>query len=87
MQRFGRVLAAVGEAKPAWRIFSEASLRIKPAMPLFNPGEVMEEIAELLPAFAGARYEVLPQEGYVLGSPVQAKPLELDHNPPPQTNG
>jgi NADH-quinone oxidoreductase subunit G len=87
VQRFGRILAPIGEAKPAWRIFSEILLRLRPATPMFNPGEVMDEIAAALPGFAGARYDVIPQEGYLIGSPVQEKLVDLDHNPPPQVNG
>jgi NADH-quinone oxidoreductase subunit G len=67
VQRFAQVLPVRGEAKPAWRIFSEVSLRLRPATPLFNPGEVMDEIAKENAAFEGARYSVLPADGYVLG--------------------
>jgi predicted molibdopterin-dependent oxidoreductase YjgC len=67
VQRFSRVLPPRGEAKPAWRVYSELMLRTKPETPLFNAKDVMEEIADHVPAFEGARYEALPEEGFVLG--------------------
>ncbi len=67
VQRFNRVLGSRGEAKPAWRVYSELALRTKHETPLFNAKDVMEEIAKHVPAFEGARYDVLPEEGFVLG--------------------
>ncbi|MBC8064591.1 MAG: NADH-quinone oxidoreductase subunit NuoG [Chlorobia bacterium] len=66
VQRMRPVLDPKGDAKPAWRIFSEIYVRLKPSTPFFNAGEVMEEIASQNPSFAGARYSVLPDEGYLL---------------------
>jgi NADH-quinone oxidoreductase subunit G len=66
VQRMRPALRAPGEAKPAWRIFSECLLRAKPMTPLFNPREVMDEIAQAVPAFAVARYDALPETGVVL---------------------
>ncbi len=66
VQRFAQVLSPKGDAKAAWRIFSEVSLRLRPATPLFSPSEVMDQIAAELPEFANARYEVLPAEGLVV---------------------
>jgi NADH-quinone oxidoreductase subunit G len=67
IQRMQHVLTAPGDCKPAWRIFSEVSLRKKPATPLFNPREVMREIAANYPAFAGVEYDTIPAEGLLLG--------------------
>ncbi len=66
VQRMKAVLDPKGEAKPAWRIFSEIYVRMRPSTPKFNPGEVMDEIAATHPQFAGARYGSLPDEGYLL---------------------
>lgn len=66
VQRMRPVLEEKGDAKPAWRIFSEILMRMKPATPFFNPGEVMDEIAREHPAFEGATYEKLPVDGYRL---------------------
>ena len=67
VQRMRPVLSEKGDAKPAWRIFSEMYVRMKPSTPFFNPGEVMDEIAKQYPAFASARYDQLPVEGLRLG--------------------
>ena len=67
VQRMKPVLDPKGDAKPAWRIFSEIYVRLKPSTPKFNPGEVMDEIAQVHPEFAGARYSAIPVEGYLLG--------------------
>ena len=67
VQRFRQVLTQIGDTKPAWRIFSEVMLRIKPDMPPFNPEDVMDEIAKNVPAFAGVSFDKLPEEGQLLG--------------------
>lgn len=64
VQRVSQVLQPLGESKAAWRIFSEIYVRMKPSTPKFNPGEVMDEIVQSHPEFAGARYGSLPTEGY-----------------------
>jgi NADH-quinone oxidoreductase subunit G len=66
VQRMKPILATKGEAKPGWKIFSEILIRLQPSTPMFNSGEVMEEIAKAHPDFAKARYEILPVEGYLL---------------------
>jgi NADH-quinone oxidoreductase subunit G len=67
VQRFRPALTSLGESKPAWRIYSELLLRIKPHAPAFSPEDVMVEIAEKVPAFRGIRLDDLPAEGQVLG--------------------
>ncbi len=67
VQRMRPILDPKGEAKPAWRIFSEIFVRLRPSTPFFNPGEVMEEIAIKHLEFGAARYSVLPVEGALLG--------------------
>ena len=64
VQRMQPVLDPKGDAKPAWRIFSEIYVRLKPSTPFFNPGEVMDQIAKSHPVFEGARYGTLPVEGF-----------------------
>lgn len=66
VQRLRPVLSPKGDAKPAWRIFSELSLRVKPATPFFNPGEVMAALGEAIPAFAPAAYGELEGEGVLI---------------------
>jgi NADH-quinone oxidoreductase subunit G len=66
VQRMKSVLDPKGDAKPAWRIFSEIYVRLKPSTPFFNPSEVMDEIAKQHPVFSGATYDRLTIEGFRL---------------------
>lgn len=66
VQRFGQVLAPKGEAKPAWRVFSELGMRIRPQVPPFNAGDVMLRISNEYPAFAEIKYANLTGEGLLL---------------------
>ena len=61
------ILPTKGDAEPAWKVFEELAIRIKPRTPLFNAREVIEEMSRTLPAFAGVRYENLDGEGVLLG--------------------
>lgn len=66
VQRMKAAVAAPGEAKPAWRIFSETMVRANPATPHFSASEVMDEIAREVPAFAEATYAKLPDDGVIV---------------------
>lgn len=66
VQRMERILEPPSEAKPAWRIFSEVGLRIRPQTPKFNASEVFDEIARNVAAFNGLSFENLPPEGALL---------------------
>jgi predicted molibdopterin-dependent oxidoreductase YjgC len=72
VQRMRQVVAAPGDAKQAWRIFSELMLRTTPTRPFFNPGEVMDEIAATVPALAHATYAQLGDEGLLAGKAATA---------------
>jgi NADH-quinone oxidoreductase subunit G len=72
VQRMRQVVAAQGDAKQAWRIFSELMLRTTPTRPFFNPGEVMDEIAATVPALAHATYAQLGDEGLLAGKAATA---------------
>ena len=51
VQRMDAVLPAPGSAKPAWRVFSEVSIRSKPQTPFFNIEEVGKAIRQEIPTF------------------------------------
>ncbi len=51
VQRMEAVVPPKGEAKPAWKVFSEIALRLKPQTPLFNVGEVMAELRREVPIY------------------------------------
>ncbi|MCB8932007.1 MAG: NADH-quinone oxidoreductase subunit NuoG [Fimbriimonadaceae bacterium] len=66
VQRMRPAIPARGEAKPAWRTFADLNVRIKPATPFFNAGEIMAEIGRTVPWFAPADYANLDGEGVVV---------------------
>lgn len=66
VQKFARVLGPKGDAKPAWRVFSELAMRIKPVRPDFNVGEVGRRMGKSEPAFAGCDFDALPDHGRFL---------------------
>jgi NADH-quinone oxidoreductase subunit G len=67
VQRFRQVLPSLGEAKPAWRIYSEVALRLKPEAPPFNAQEILAQAAREAPLFEGFGFDDLPADGKVLG--------------------
>jgi NADH-quinone oxidoreductase subunit G len=84
VQRIRPILKPTGASKPAWRIFAEVAIRAKPVTPLFNPGEVMQLLSSVVPAFEGIDYEDLGGEGFLLGvGPDEEREAAL----PVQTNG
>ncbi|MGV3616196.1 MAG: NADH-quinone oxidoreductase subunit NuoG [Fimbriimonas sp.] len=85
VQAFGPVVPAKGTAKPAWRVFTELSLRIRPETPRFHPSDVLAAIAAEMPAFAGVSYEGLKGEGYLLGQGPDPNPQ--DNRMPAEVNG
>jgi len=68
VQRFWQAHPPQGEAKPDWQVFAELWLRTQRQAPPFNAGEVMREIAALVPAFAPCRYDALGEYGARLSS-------------------
>ena len=66
VQRMRAVLEPVGEAKPAWRAFTELTQRIKPGMPYFHPNDVMDAIAKSVPVFGEVKYADLDSEGILV---------------------
>jgi predicted molibdopterin-dependent oxidoreductase YjgC len=66
VQWMGTVLPAPGDAKPAWRTFSDLSMRVQPRTPFFNAGEVLGRLAQQVPAFQGVSEAAASGEGYAL---------------------
>ncbi len=52
VQRMKQVIPTKGEAKPAWRVYTELGLRLKPEAPMFNAGEVFAHLVAEHPGFA-----------------------------------
>ncbi|AIE84441.1 NADH-quinone oxidoreductase subunit NuoG [Fimbriimonas ginsengisoli] len=85
VQRFAQVLPWKGDAKPAWRVYTELAIRLRPYAPPFNPGEILARIAAEIPEFVGASYDSLKGEGFLLG--VGPDPDPQDHTAPVEVNG
>lgn len=62
IQRLYRALEPLGEARPDWEILTDLARHLGHDWGYTHPSEIMEEIAELAPLFAGVTYERL--EGY-----------------------
>jgi formate dehydrogenase major subunit len=62
IQRLYRVFEPLGESKPDWEIIQLIANRLGAGWNYTHPSEIMDEIAELTPIFAGVNYERL--EGY-----------------------
>ncbi|MBX3096249.1 MAG: NADH-quinone oxidoreductase subunit NuoG [Fimbriimonadaceae bacterium] len=69
LQYMGQCLTPPGDAKPAWRIFSELKLQAAGGTPLFNPKEIFQAIVRSTPEFDGLNYARLSGEGVRLGYP------------------
>lgn len=67
VQRIKQIVPEPGDAKPAWRIFSECMVRVEPQTPFFNPGEVMQAIAKDHSQFEKVDYNDMDGEGTLLG--------------------
>jgi NADH-quinone oxidoreductase subunit G len=78
VQRMHAVLAPPGTAKPGWKMFSELSVRLKQAAPPFHASQVMERIADSIPAFSNARYGQLKDSGHLLHQQPVFEPVGIE---------
>ena len=62
IQRINKALEPLGESKPDWQIIQLIANRLGAGWTYNHPSEIMAEVAELAPLFAGVTYERL--EGY-----------------------
>jgi formate dehydrogenase alpha subunit len=63
VQRIRKAVEPVGESKPEWQIICELAEEMGYNMSYNNPGEIMEEIAQLTPSYGGIYYSRLEKEG------------------------
>jgi len=63
VQRVRKALIPPGEAKPDWQIFCELSQKMGYAMQYESPKEIFDEVAELLPQYAGISYDRIEKVG------------------------
>lgn len=63
VQRVRKAIEPFGESKPDWEIICELANKMGYPMNYSNPSEIMKEIAELTPSYAGITYERLEGKG------------------------
>ncbi len=63
IQRVRKAIAPIGDSRPDWKILSDLSTKMGYPMGYRNPAEIMEEIASLVPIYAGVNYAGLEKEG------------------------
>jgi formate dehydrogenase alpha subunit len=63
VQRVRKAISPVGDARPDWKIISDLSTKMGYPMEYRSPGEVMEEIASLVPFYTNMTYANLEKAG------------------------
>jgi formate dehydrogenase alpha subunit len=63
VQRVRKAISPVGDARPDWKIFCDLSTKMGYPMGYQGPAEIMEEIASLVPIYAGVSYSELERGG------------------------
>ncbi len=74
VQRIRKAVEPPGEAKPDWQIFCEVSRKMGYPMQYESAEEIFNEIASLLPQYAGMSYARLEKEGLQWPVPDQDHP-------------
>lgn len=64
VQRVRKAISPVGDSMPDWKILSDLSTKMGYPMEYESPAQVMEEIASLVPLYAGATYSALEKDGF-----------------------
>jgi predicted molibdopterin-dependent oxidoreductase YjgC len=63
IQRVRKAISPVGDSRPDWKILCDLSTMMGYPMGYQKPAEIMEEIASLVPVYAGVNYPGLEKEG------------------------
>jgi predicted molibdopterin-dependent oxidoreductase YjgC len=63
VQRVRKAISPVGDSRPDWKILCDLSTKMGYPMGYQKPAEVMEEIASLVPFYAGISYSSLEEGG------------------------
>jgi formate dehydrogenase alpha subunit len=63
VQRVRKAISPVGNSRPDWKIFCDLSAKMGYPMGFQTPAEIMEEIASLVPPYAGVSYANLEKGG------------------------
>jgi predicted molibdopterin-dependent oxidoreductase YjgC len=84
IQRVQKAILPVGDSRPDWKILSDLSTKMGYSMGYQSPAEIMEEIASLVPIYAGVTYSNLEKEGIQWSSKngLKKKFLPIEYNGP-----
>jgi formate dehydrogenase alpha subunit len=63
VQRVRKAIAPIGDSRPDWKILCDLSTKMGYPMGYQNPAEIMEEVASLVPLYAGVNYSNLEKGG------------------------
>ena len=63
IQRVRKAISPVGDSRPDWKILCDLSTKMGYPMGYQSPAEMMEEIASLVPLYAGVTYPSLEKDG------------------------
>ncbi len=63
VQRVRKAISPVGDSRPDWKILCDLSTKMGYPMEYQSPAEIMEEIASLVPFYAGVSYSNLEKGG------------------------
>lgn len=63
IQRLNKVIEPIGESRPDWKIICELSSIMGYKMNYNHPSEIMDEIATLVPIYAGVSYDKIGSSG------------------------
>jgi formate dehydrogenase alpha subunit len=63
IQRVRKAISPVGDSMPDWKILCDLSTKMGYSMGYQSPAEMMEEIASLVPIYAGVSYSGLEKDG------------------------
>ena len=63
VQRVRKAISPVGDSRPDWKILCDLSTKLGYPMEYQSPAEIMEEIASLVPFYAGISYSNLEKGG------------------------
>jgi predicted molibdopterin-dependent oxidoreductase YjgC len=63
VQRVRKAISPVGDSRPDWKILCDLSTKMGYSMGYPGPAEIMDEIASLVPIYAGVSYSTLEKDG------------------------
>jgi formate dehydrogenase alpha subunit len=84
VQRVRKAISPVGDSWPDWKILCGLSTKMGYPMGYQNPAEVMDEIASLVPFYAGVSYSNLEKGGiqWPLGNGAKRKFFSVEYKEP-----